>query len=105
MGYVNQATGVDYGGFFHQYLRTTQVPKLELVFDQVEGQTYVNYRWNAETQDFKMPVKYSLGSRSPSFLFPTPTWQRLKFPLNAVKSDFEVNMEQFYIEVEVKNSK
>lgn len=105
VGYVNQATGVDYGGFFHQYLRTTQVPKLELVFEQVEGRAYVNYRWNAETQDFKMPVKYSLGSRSPSFLFPTPTWQRLKLPLNAVKSDFEVNMEQFYIEVEVKNSK
>ena len=103
--YVNQASGTDYRWFFDQYLRTVQVPKLELIFEHKDGQEYVNYRWNAQVRGFKMPVKYSLGDGDPSFLFPTDDWQEVKLPFKASKSEFKVNTEQFYIEIEVKNLK
>lgn len=60
--YWTKRTGLDLQPIFDQYLRTTQVPKLEV--RQVNEKT--EYRWTNCLPDFRMPIR-SAGS-------PTQTW-------------------------------
>jgi aminopeptidase N len=53
--YFNQQTGRDLTAVFNQYLRRTELPTLELVFDAAAGT--VTYRWIADEPGFAMPVR------------------------------------------------
>ncbi len=102
--YINQKTGVDYTNFFHQYLRTTKIPVLELVFENTAGKTHLYYRWVTDVEDFTMPVKYTISSGEPAFLYPDNTWR--KVVLGSVSQDeFNVNKHQLYINVKIMDSR
>jgi aminopeptidase N len=60
--YWTKQTGLDLQPIFDQYLRTTQIPKLEV--RQANEKT--EYRWTNCLPDFRMPIR-SAGS-------PTQTW-------------------------------
>ncbi len=100
--YVNQKTGTDYTAFFDQYLRTTQIPTLELMFEDEEGKHYVKYRWATAIKNFSMPVQYTIGEEDPAFLYPTLDWQKIQLP-ETYKSNLKVNQEQFYLNVKIRN--
>ncbi|MDN5214808.1 M1 family aminopeptidase [Fulvivirgaceae bacterium BMA12] len=102
--YINQKTGADYTNFFYQYLRTTNIPVLELAFENTAGKTHLHYRWIADVEGFTMPVKYAISGGEPAFLYPDNRWQKLVLG-NVSKDDFKVNTHQFYIDVKVRDSR
>ncbi len=97
--YVNRKTETDYTWFFNQYLRSAEIPRLELVFENIEGKSYLNYRWATQMKEFKMPVEYKTTQGDTARLFPVSDWRRMEMN----PDDFKVNEEQFYMIIDVKN--
>ena len=100
--YINQKTGIDYNWFFNQYLRNTDIPQLELIFDGKKEKNYLKYRWVTNVEGFKMPVRYTKGGARTHFLYPTNDWKKME-PSDSEKVDFRVNTDQFFIKVAIKN--
>ncbi|MEM1137048.1 MAG: M1 family aminopeptidase [Bacteroidota bacterium] len=98
VNFINQKTGTDYTYFFHQYLRSIEIPQLEVFFEYKKEKAYLNYRWLSTRKAFKMPVKYILSKGTTHFLYPTHNWQKMEFSKSEI-ADFKVNTDQFYIEV------
>jgi hypothetical protein len=65
-----------------------------LRFDE-EART-VSYRWQAEEQQFAMPVRVGLKSDW-QIIRPTLQWQRMR--TNIAKGDFEVATDLYYVNV------
>ena len=82
--YINQKSGIDFSKVFDQYLRTIQVPRLE-----IKGDTY---RWANCVEGFNMPVKLMNGN----WISPATTWK--KFKADEIKGGKEVDT-NFYIKV------
>ena len=91
--YFSQKSGKDFGRFFDQYLRTNQVPTLQL---QTEGDK-IKFKWANCITGFAMPVKLSNGQ----WITPTTTEQKAKLEGNN-SSNIDVD-KNFY--VNVKKSK
>jgi aminopeptidase N len=92
--FVNEQLGQDLTPIFDQYLRRTDLPTLELVFNEAEGT--VAYRWKADERAFAMPIK--AGPRGAwEILRPTVDWKLLKTQLK--KDEFEVATDLFFINV------
>lgn len=96
--YFNEKTGTDYSGIFDQYLRFRDIPELEFNFENIDGTTWLNYRWISDIDDFIMPVSYRLDKNQWRSLFPSSEWQRMSVPDNAINA-FEVDVDHFYISV------
>jgi hypothetical protein len=71
--YINDRTGTDLSKFFDQYLRTVQIPELEM---QWGGGTLL-YRWTNCIEDFNMPVLVNTGGED-TWLNPTTEWKELR---------------------------
>lgn len=94
VGYFNEKTGMNLTPVFDEYLRHTDLPTLELKFDEAQGT--VGYRWKAAEPAFAMPVK--AGDKSHwQTLHPTGEWQEMKTPLK--KEEFAVATDLYYIDV------
>ena len=88
--FFNKATEVDLQPIFDQYLRHSDLPKLE--FRKKEGKTQA--RWIAEVEDFKMPVDILVDGMEIR-IYPTNEWQNLK--QNIALEKIKVNELEFYI--------
>ena len=87
--YISQKSGKDFSKIFDQYLRTDQIPVLELKADK----DMLEYRWTNCIDVFNMPVKLSNGT----WLQPTTQWTKLKVDNTDFKNvDVDKN---FYIKV------
>ena len=90
--YISQQSGKDFSKVFDQYLRTTQIPVLQL---EVKGKM-VRYKWQNGLAGFDMPVKLTNGQ----WLSPTLNWQTTQLKgsdANTLTAD-----PNFYIKVEKK---
>jgi aminopeptidase N len=58
---INQKAGQDYSCFFNQYFRGTAIPTLEVFLTKRGESLTARYRWKAEVQDFKMPIKVTVA--------------------------------------------
>ena len=92
VAFVNEQLGRDLTPIFDQYLRRTDLPVLELAFNDAEGT--VAYRWKADERAFNMPVKVGAPSAWQT-IQPTTNWQVMKTPLK--KDAFEVATDLFYV--------
>jgi len=95
--YFNQQTGRDLTAVFNQYLRRTELPTLELVFDAAAGT--VTYRWIADEPGFAMPVR--VGAKD--------AWQTVEattapktMKTTLTPDAFEVATDLFYVNVTKK---
>jgi aminopeptidase N len=88
--FFNKVTEVDLQPIFDQYLRHSDLPKLE--FRKKEGKTQA--RWIAEVEDFKMPVDILVDGMEIR-IYPTNEWQNLK--QNIALEKIKVNELEFYI--------
>jgi aminopeptidase N len=79
---------------FDQYLRRTDLPTLELAFNEAEGT--VAYRWKADERDFAMPIRVGEAGKWLQ-IRPTTDWAVMKTPLK--KDTFEVATDLFYVNV------
>lgn len=68
--YISTYLGKDLSGFFNQYLRTVQVPKLEY---KIDGKR-LSYRYTNSVPGFSMPLKVSLNG-STKWLDPSEEWK------------------------------
>ena len=92
VAFFNTKTGKRLTPVFNQYLRRTDLPVLELTFD--EGS--VSYRWKADEPGFTMPVKVGRKGRWQT-IQPTREWHSMKTDI--AKADFEVATELYFIKV------
>ena len=93
--FFDEATGVDLQPIFDQYLRHTDLPKLQ--FRKKEGKTQA--RWIADVEDFKMPVDIFIDGKEVR-ITPTDEWGDLKE--NIALNKIEVNDLEFYIKTSYK---
>ena len=87
--YLSQATGIRLDEFFQQYLRTADVPVLEV---RRSGDTLA-YRWADVVDGFDMPVRVAVGEGGWAWIQPTVAWQEMEAPAAAT---FRVD-ENFYV--------
>ncbi len=94
--FINEVSLKDFSKVFDQYLRTTQIPNLELQKTENGG---VQYRWANCIEGFDMPLTISLQNEE-IWLYPTTEWQEFETTLD-LKTDISVN-ENYYISVTKK---
>jgi len=94
VSYFNQHTGMNLTPIFDQYLRHAAIPRLELLFG--EAPNMVMYKWDADEDDFAMPVKVGTPGHWQT-IHPTTKWQQIQSPLS--KDDFQVDTDEYYIDV------
>jgi aminopeptidase N len=87
--YISQKSGKDLGKVFDQYLRTTQIPVLELKAEADK----IKFKWTNCIAGFNMPVRLTNGQ----WLYPTTTEQKIKSNSKNF-SDVEVD-KNFYLQV------
>jgi len=80
---------------FDQYLQRTNLPTLELTFDEKAGT--VSYRWNVDERGFAMPIK--VGTKgSWQVIQPTADWKSMP---NRLGKNLEVATDLFYVNVAI----
>ena len=90
----NARLGRDLSPIFDQYLRRTELPVLELAFNDKEHT--VAYRWRADERNFAMPIR--VGERAKwQTIQPTTDWQVM--PLTMSKDAFEVATDLYFVNV------
>jgi aminopeptidase N len=94
VAFFNAQLGRNLAPLFNQYLRRTDLPTLELAFNESDGT--VAYRWKADERDFAMPIR--VGERGKWLIIqPTTGWAVMKTPLK--KEAFEVATDLYYVNV------
>lgn len=58
----------------------------------------IQYRWEADVADFRMPVKAGADEDHMEFIYPITEWRTMTLK-NTLASDFVVDEERFYIQV------
>ena len=90
----NTATGRDLTPIFNQYLRHTEIPALELNFDEANGQ--VLYKWQADEPGFALPVQVGDPAHW-QLIHPTLEWQSMQTPLT--REQFQVATDLYFVNV------
>ncbi|MAO08989.1 MAG: peptidase M1 [Alteromonas sp.] len=91
--YISKASGIDLTEFWNQYLRTTQIPKLEY---QIE-ENRLRFRYVDIIENFDMPVMMRLDDEE-VWIYPSSEWKTKEFKASIenaeVKKDFYINSEK-----------
>jgi aminopeptidase N len=99
-GLINQKTGQDYSYFFNQYFRQTAIPVLEVFLTKRGESLTARYRWKADKQDFKMPIKVTVAENDYQFIYPTMSWQAMPLSL-ARPENFKIADDLFYADLKL----
>ncbi len=94
IGWWNDHTGLNLTPFFNQYLRHTEIPCLELSFN--DATHTVLYKWQAAEPAFAMPIQVGDPAHWQTIL-PTTTWQTLQSPLT--RDQFQVATDLYFVTV------
>jgi hypothetical protein len=93
--YINQYLNRDLTRIFEQYLLFSELPKLQLKYND----NSIEYRWNANIENFNMPIRVGLESDY-EFIYPTTDWQNIAICSDVI-DNWNVNIDRFYIDIEV----
>lgn len=91
--YIAQNSGLDLTAFFNQYLRTIDIPTLEIK----QENNQISYRYTTIVEGFKMPLRLN---NSEITIYPTKDWQVLNQSTIKKVSDVEVNP-NYYIKTSI----
>ena len=91
--YIAQNSGLDLTAFFNQYLRTIDIPTLEIK----QENNQISYRYTTIVEGFKMPLRLN---NSEITIHPTKDWQVLNQSTIKKVSDVEVNP-NYYIKTSI----
>lgn len=97
--YFSKVAGQDLTWFFDEYLRYSEIPTFEYQYSKRGKNKGFSYRWNANTPDFKMPVKINYSGNESKLLTPTSEWQTIPM----TKEEFEtfgISMQHYLIDME-----
>ena len=92
--YISEKSGKKLQKVFDQYLRTTKIPVLEYQL----GHNHLRYRWANCTEGFDMPIKVFFDKNtSPTWLYPTTAWQKLKTGAKELIADKDFFVEKLIV--------
>ena len=100
---VKEKTGKDLSYFFDQYLKHTKIPVLQVNVVKKGNDVTAMYRWDAEVQNFAMPVKVTTSPGKFEFISPTTSWNTTKLNLSD-PSEFQVAENLFLIDTQIRRS-
>ncbi len=89
----------DFSPLFEQYLYHAGLPKLQVKY----GVNEVSYRWQAEAEDFDMPIKVRDRNGAAHLIHPTTQWQTEK-RAGLTKEHWQAATDLFYVELEEENA-
>ena len=92
--FVNAQLGRNLTAIFDQYLRRTELPTLELSFNETEGT--MAYRWKADERAFAMPVRIGAAGAW-QIIRPTTDWKTM--PTSLERATVEVATDLYYVNV------
>jgi aminopeptidase N len=99
--FINEKTGVNYNYFFDQYLRVKTLPELDIYMINKGGETTATIKWNAEKDDFHMPVKVATAIGKFDFIYPTTTPQNIS--LGTLRpEDFRIAEDNFFVNKKIR---
>jgi len=99
--YISEKTHHDYSKVFDQYLRTTQIPRLELRWDK--DNTHVSYRWANCVSGFDMPLVLQ-NDKAKVKITPGEQWQQLALKANeAPLLDTAAIVKMYYVTTAIVN--
>lgn len=76
--FLSARTGYNLSKTFDQYLRTTNIPRLEYYTTTMNGELVLHYRWANCVEGFDMPIKLPGGAGKYGLLLATTNWQQLR---------------------------
>lgn len=91
--YLAEQSGLDLTEFFNQYLRTKDIPVLEI---KQEGKSFL-YRYTNVVDGFNMPIRLA---HSQLTLYPTKDWKELKNVNYKKSSEIEIDP-NYYVDTSV----
>jgi aminopeptidase N len=94
VAWFNQNSGMNLTPIFKQYLRRAAIPRLELLFGEAPGM--MMYKWDAQEEDFTMPVRIGTPGHWQT-IRPTTKWQSMQTPVS--KDELQVDVDHFYVDV------
>lgn len=89
--------------FFHQYLDTTMIPKLQWKLVKDGGDQYVIYRWVNVVDGFDMPIQIIYNKNELKWIYPTQKWKKVKLPKGANIDQVKIDKRLFYIDEQNAN--
>jgi aminopeptidase N len=93
--YISKKAGFDYSKVFDQYLRTTQIPRLEFSFNS--DRTKVKYRWANCIKGFNMPLVFQ-HELTRIKIIPGENWKEMTVqPQEAALFDTTAIVTMYYI--------
>lgn len=102
-GYINQKTGTNLDYFFNQYFRHAGIPVLVVDASDVGGKVTARYRWQADANGFRMPVKIMTSPGKWETV--TPTAQPQTVELHGMEpEDFKAAQDLYYVDVRLRVS-
>ena len=91
--YISVKAGYDYSKVFDQYLRTTQVPKLEFYFSEDEQKIF--YRYTNAVKGFNLPVLVKLNDHVIRFV-PSEEWKSTEIKAGDAAAFTPLAIEKMY---------
>ena len=101
--FINQKTGRDLSYFFDQYFRHANIPTLAVQIVKDGDSVTARYRWEADVNVFRMPIKVTTAPGKFEFITPTTDWQTKKLT-GISPDDFQVADDLFYVNVRLRKS-
>jgi aminopeptidase N len=99
--YINEKSGRDLTYFFNQYFRHANIPALAVQTTKEGDSITARYRWEADVDNFHMPIKVTTAPGKYEFITPTTEWQTKKLD-GVAPEDFKVAEDLFYINVRLR---
>jgi aminopeptidase N len=88
----------NYTYFFDQYLKHSGIPELEVKLTVNEENVTLDYKWDADVEDFRMPIKVTTSRGEFEFIYPTTSLQSIR--LTGLKpEEFMIAEDLFYVDV------
>ncbi|NHZ84782.1 MAG: M1 family peptidase [Planctomycetia bacterium] len=97
LNYINKYLEMNLKPIFEQYLFFADLPILQLKYNN----DTVSYRWQANVNNFNMPVKAGLQGDF-HFIFPTKEWQSESIAADNI-NNWKVDTDRFYINIDKLN--
>ncbi len=99
--YVNNQTGSDYTHLFDQYLRYPNIPELHITVTKQGESVTARHRWEADVEDFRMPIKVTTAKDTYEFIHPTTEWHMIELG-DIDPEEFRVAEDLFFVDVKLK---
>jgi aminopeptidase N len=100
-GYINQKSGRDLTYFFNQYFRHANIPTLAVQTTKEGDSVTARYRWEADVDNFRMPIKVTTAPGKYELITPTTEWQTNKLD-GIAPEDFKAAEDLFYVKVRLR---